>query len=201
MERRRLLENVPFKENLVFYAPLIMNDTSEILNNTSPIIGSGCVVEYVPAKDIFRLRCNSGNNQALLYQNLNMGLSIGQEITMVIDVEELSMYDQWQSMFSTPRYNQGTNAYLRHDRYVNSTLLLSGRFCVTYTYRSSTTQNANFYKDGEFIKSIVFPNPRIDSNVVTICETANGSGRFYDFYVSNARIYNRALTNDEIIKL
>lgn len=204
MNRRRLLEkisDIPYSEYLVFYAPLNTADSSDIFSGISPTTDASSTASFDTVKGMWRLRAGAANNSSLVYSGLDMGLTVGQEITMVIDVEEITMYDQWQSMFSTPKYNQGNNAYIRHDRYYNNTTPMSGRFCVTYTYRTPTGQYADFYKDGVFFKQVSWGNPNISANIVTICETANSSGRYYEIYASNARIYNKAFTAAEIANL
>lgn len=205
MNRRRLLSSepppIPFWDDCVFYAPLNTADNSDIISGVVPTIDSGSTAYYDANKKMWRLRANNGNKSALRYTGLDMGLSVGQEITMVIDIEEIAMYDVYQSLFATPPYNAGNCAYIRHDRYSSSTSPLSGRFCVTQTYRNSSGQWANFYKDGVFVRQVSWGNPNINTNIITICETASSSGRYYEVYASNARIYNRAMSAEEVANL
>lgn len=192
---------VPYWEDCVFYAPLNSAESSEMISGITPTSDSGCTAYFDSNKGMWRVRANGNGVSALRFSGLDMGLVVGQEITMVIDVEEITMYDQWQSLFATPSYHLGNCAYIRHDRYSSSTTPMSGRFCLTQTYRNSSGQWANFYKDGSFVQQISWGNPSVNSNMVTICETASANGRYYEIYASNARIYKRAMSAAEIANL
>lgn len=207
MERRRLLD-IPHSEDLVFYAPLdLEHGTKEIIHNITPTTDSGATVTWNSGKQMYSLYAynSSGGTtiSALFYQNIGMGLANTNGVTVCIDVEEQSMLATYPAMISTPKYADGNCVLLRHANFNTSPhTLLSGRFVVTCSAWNGSTRVVKYYHNGVLKDTVTYNTPtNLSMDRVTVCETASSAGYYYRIYATNARIYNREMTAEEVANL
>ncbi len=206
MERRRLLD-IPHSEDLVFYAPLdLEHGTTEILHNITPITESGATVSWNTTKQMYNLyaynNASGTTTSALYYQNIGMGLTDGQGVTICIDIEEQSMSATYPSMISTPKYIDGSNVMIRHATFNTSRYtLLKGRFVVTCSQWDGIQRIQKWYQNGILKDTVIYTvSQHLSLDRVTICETAVNNYN-YRIYATNARIYNREMTAEEVANL
>lgn len=197
----------PFAENLVFWAPLTEGDLTDHISGVSPTTDSGCSVTWDAVKGMYRLYAYNKKMSSLKYDCLHGVIPENHNISIVIDIEEVSISNIYNFIFGLPPYEYGAApynynmAYLRHDRYNNSTTnRLVGRLCVVYDDKI-----LRFYKDGVFVKTYDWSQStspiKTDIGNVRINQIPNNYGYNGTIYAKNARIYNRALTASEVAQL
>lgn len=197
----------PFYENLVFWAPLTEGDLADHISGVSPTTDAGCSVTWDSDKGMYKLYAYDRIKSSLKYDCLHNVIPDNHDISIVIDVEEVSISNIYNFIFGLPPYEYGANpynynmAYLRHDRYNNSiTNRLVGRLCVVYD-----DLILKFYKDSVLINTLDWSHQsstvKTDIGNVRINQIPNNSGYSGTIYVKNARIYNRAFTAQEVAQL
>lgn len=198
----------PFYENLVFWAPLTEGDLTDHISGVSPTTDTGCGYEWDADKGMYKLT-SSGNSSsrygALKYSGLNMRLADGQDITFVLDFEEVSGNGNgYNVIFGVPATTVQIPdiAYITHYRYTSQTnynnVMGYGRYACVY---SGTT--CKFYKDGilkNTVSSAKWSMIKFSANTASICQL-NTNNTEYTMYGKNARIYNRALSASEVAQL
>lgn len=200
----------PFAENLVFWAPLTEDDLTDHISGVNPTSDTGCSVIYDTDKGMYKFYANgtsSSYKASARYKNLEMGMSDGDAVTLVIDVEEISYSgNHYSPMFCTP--DEIVEAQGFNPARVNNVYYHSGvdnalhRHCVVCTKKIGTsTFSVIRYQDGIYKHTANWAAPiKLSDNIVTICQLNTGN-TMYSIYAKNARIYNRALTAEEVAQL
>lgn len=202
-EHKNIEEVVPFSESLVFYAPLAQGDLSDHISGVIPTSDTDCGYLWNQSVNMYELYSNKTWGGALIYEGLNMGLQDNQDITLAIDVSEISFSgNRYASMIGCPRWNSTVTSdgtmYICHYRYNTSYTPMTdlNRYVMTFT----STGIAKWYRNGSLV--LTSPNwhkrTRLFSfNQVTLCLNPNNCYK-YRIYAKNARVYNRALSDSEV---
>lgn len=198
----------PFLDDLVFWAPLTEGDITDNISGNRPTTSAGCSYTWNDNKKMYMLYANGNSTSrysALLYSGLSMNLTDGQDLTFVVDCEEISgMGNGYNIMLGIPATTSRITAiaYLNHYRYTSqanyTNLLKFGRYACVY---SGTT--CKFYKDGILTNTAVSASWRgikFTENTASICQL-NSNNYSYSMFAKNARIYRRALTDNEVAQL
>lgn len=213
--KTRALPDVPFAENLVFYAPLTQGDLTDHVSGISPVTDSHCYVAWDWEEGAYLLKIEAdGNNgrypyrlACLKWTNFGMGLSHGNAVTVCCDVREISIAGNgYSAMISTPELNCKDNpstAYNCHARYASSSSqsISSWHRYVGVFYSSDNNRQVYWFKDGIYTKQYNW-NADLDVEYDSVADCQlhlNNSS--YEIYARNALVYNRALTSQEIAML
>lgn len=200
----------PFSEDLVFWTPLTNGDLTDHISRISPSTDSGCTVSFDTNKNMYLLTTTGTSRSykaALRYTSLNLGMSDGDGVTLVIVAAEKSYSgNHYSAMLSTPSVqveSQGKNPARISIVYFHSSLDTQlHRYALTCSPKIGTSNfTLKRYCDGVLKHtsqwSAIIP---FTQNVVTMCQL-NSSNTAYAIYVSNARIYNREMTPSEVAQL
>jgi len=198
------LPNIPFAENCVFYAPLDEGDLSDHISGTLPHGTSNSNITWDSEKNMYVFECSKVWGYAALWDNLNMGLSNNQPITICIDAIEdtetfsSSTTNRYNSMIGTPKWTSRiTTMYICHYRYDTSFTAIGTLHRYVAVFEGS---NLIFYKDGNYISSYTWNGEQFSRNEVTLCLIPNNN-TYYKMWAKNARVYNRAMTSAEVAQL
>lgn len=203
---RGAVDMPPFADNLVFWAPLDNGDVTDHISGKSPSSDSGCGYEWDENKGMYLLHAVGSSSScytALKYSNLNL-FENGHEHTLVIDVDE---NNSWFSSTYTNRYNimigspirtssNGVSTYICHYRYSTSYTPMVGTHRYVMVVKSGTWK---FYKDGVLITSLSSTGVS-NGKSVAICQLNTNNSRNY-IWAKNARIYNKAFSDEEVRQL
>ena len=202
--------NVPFAEDLVFYAPLTEGDLTDHISVTlptsSPSGTNGSGISWDSTNSMYAFEAVSVWGYAALWDQLNMGLSDGDPITICIDVVEdvdtfnSSTTNRFNSMIGTPKWTSSkAMVYICHYRYDTTYNALTGLHRYVATWENG---NIKWYKDGVLSNTGSGWNANSDfsNNEVTICLVPTNNS-YYKIWAKNARIYNRAMSASEVAQL
>jgi len=196
--------NVPFSENLVFYAPLTQDDLTDHISGNSPTMMSNCSKSWDSSKEMWRLTSNPGRRgyyvSPLRYQNLNIPqVSASSKMTLVIDVAGINAGNNYCAMLITPEW--GTIGKSYYHFYLAETRF-GGIDTGTHRYVGVwDSGKVTWYKDGVRKGSQSWGPTSVytGAGCVAVC-MANDTSK-YEIYAKNARIYNRAFTASEVAQL
>ena len=76
-EHKNIEEVVPFRESLVFYAPLTQGDLSDHVSGVKPTTDSGCSYVWDDAKQMYLFETSTNTSSwecCLKYRGMGMGL-------------------------------------------------------------------------------------------------------------------------------
>lgn len=202
------LPQVPFSENLVFYAPLTEGDLTDHISGTSPTTDSNCTYQWDDSIGMYKIRAYSSNNgadfpSALKWSIPSMNLTQGQALTLVIDVQEIYVYGNYYApMISVPSMSYQKAAYICNARYTNRQLLSTlHRYCVSCSAFNGSDFSLKFYQDGVLKQSAAWgENYSYNNNTVSVCQLHTNNSE-YQIYAKNVRVYNRELTASEVAQL
>lgn len=202
------LPDVPFAENLVFYAPLTEGDLTDHISGTVPTQSQDSYCEWDETIGMYKLRAYSSNNgadfpSALKWSIPSMNLTQGQALTLVIDVQEIYVYGNYYApMISVPSMSSQGGAYICNTRYINKQLLSTlHRYCVSCSAFNGSNFTLKFYQDGVLKQSGTWAqNYSYNKNTVSVCQL-HTNNREYQIYAKNVRVYNRELSASEVAQL
>lgn len=207
------LPNVPFAENLVFYAPLTQGDLTDHISGVSPVQQSDTSISWDSSKGMYLLESNPGRRDyyvSPLYYDIDVPITDIGNITMCIDVINVYMGNQYCPHICIPSWSDCgksyTSAWTREILY-NSTVGVLYRYVVLANFNYDNNQGyIYFYKNGQYSHSRNCnewtgsnKKPLYNRNTVAIT-MANDTDSF-KIYAKNARIYNRRMTASEIAQL
>ena len=199
------LPDVPFAENLVFYAPLTEGDLTEHISGTVPTQSQDSYCEWDETIGMYKLRAYSSKNgtdfpSALKWSIPSMNLTQGQALTLVIDVKEIYVYGNYYApMISVPSMSQQGGAYICNARYINKQLLSTlHRYCISCSAFNGSNFSLKWYQDGVLKQSGTWAqNYSYNNNTVSVCQLHTNNSE-YQIYAKNVRVYNRELTASEV---
>ena len=196
--------DVPFSENLVFYAPLTQDDLTDHISGNSPTTMSNCSKSWDSSKEMWKLTSNPGRTgyyvSPLRYQNLNTPqVSPSSKMTLVIDVAGINAGNNYCAMLITPEW--GTIAKRYYHFYLAETRF-GGIDTGIHRYVGVwDSGSVTWYKDGVRKGSQSWGSTSVytGAGCVAVC-MANDTSK-YEIYAKNVRIYNRAFTASEVAQL
>lgn len=205
------MPNVPFAEDLLFYAPLANGDLKDYVSGVSPTLQNDTNISWDTSKNMYLLESNPGTTGyyvSPLYYDVDLPISDFGNLTIVIDVINVQMGNQYCAHVLTPSWSDiGKNyvcAFMRQYGYGSPDNALH-RYVASSNFTSSSG-SISFYKDGVFSHSTnkaewvgSTSKPLYDKNSVAIC-MANDTSTF-KIYAKNCRIYNRSMTAAEVAQL
>lgn len=202
------LPDVPFAENLVFYAPLTEGDLTDHISGTLATTDSNCTYQWDDLIGMYKLKARSSQNgtnypSALKWSIPSMNLTQGQALTLVIDVKEIHVNGNYYApMISVPSMSQQGGAYICTARYVNNQLISTlHRYCVSCSAFNGSNFTLKWYKDGVLKQSGTWlHNYSYNNNTVSVCQLHINNSE-YQIYAKNVRVYNRELTASEVAQL
>lgn len=203
--------NVPFAEDCIFYAPLTEGDLTDHISGASPITQSNTLFQWDSNMQMYYLESNPGTTGyyvSPLYYDVNLPIRDFGNLTIVIDVINVEMGNQYCAHVLTPSWSDiGKNyvcAFMRQYGYGSPDNVLH-RYVASSNFTSSSG-SISFYKDGVLSHSVnkaewvgSTSKPTYDKNSVAIC-MANDTSTF-KVYAKNCRIYNRSMTAAEVAQL
>ena len=198
------LPDVPFAENLVFYAPLTEGDLTDHISGTIGTKMSNCEMYYDGVKEAYKLISEPNRNKYYVSPLCWTGLSTmlnTRPLTLSIDVAGVDQGNGYCAMLITPSWSiiqkNYCHFYLGEVRFGGLDTSFN-RYVAVF----DTNNYVGFYKNGVLInqQSNWGLNPvYTGEGSVAIC-MANDCN-IYSIYAKNARIYNRVFTAQEVAQL
>lgn len=206
---------VPFADNLIFYAPLLENDLADHISGISPTFGSGSC-SYDGSKQAYRfvLQGNDGT-RCLIYdllepielkQSESYNLTLFAKIyvvsyTQTVDFcsfgENVSVYTDGTTCFSigeTHRFNTSTNNPTTLNSWHDLCLTLNGTTGTHYV--DSVVSRSAAYSLCYNMQKCVSKGA---NRWVSIGSQYNNHS--FNAYIKDVRIYNRPLSAQEVAQL
>lgn len=212
--KTRALPDVPFAENLVFYAPLTEGDLTDHVSGVSPVRGTG-ICEWDASNNAYRLKVQNVTTDAtcLIYNLPQLNFAAPYNWTAFTEVYVISR-DITADLLSIghPPYNNqdGVSVFSLHEIHRFSMFTL-GSWCKLVSQRNGA--EANFYTNGTLDRQTVGTGtqPTYVSFMVENAISGNYANRInlgalfynhtFDILLRDVRLYNRALTSQEIAML
>lgn len=193
----------PFAENLVFWAPLTEGDLADHISGVSPTTDAGCSVTWDADKGMYLMKSNGRYRSSLVYRGMNMMMQDRHEVTIVADALIVRSNHSYNAIATTPELSRSASyncAYIHEAR--NGSM---NNVCRVAVSCPNTPEDVyyypKFYNNGTYITEASWrASIQLSFNEVNVCET-NNDLYYLDAYIKNVRIYNRALTAEEVAQL
>lgn len=197
------LPDVPFAENLVFYAPLTEGDLTEHISGQAMTITGDGGIDYDSAEGAYLITLptfdtESPSKAVLIADNLSLGLS--NQLTTVYSYRELGSANFRPAYFSAGNILSDTYPYALP--FVFGGARGSANQWKTFIQVWDTSQFMTSYKNGS-----IYNEQTISTTITDSCNSGISIGRraasFHQgsYYLRDLRIYNRALTASEVAQL
>lgn len=196
------LPDVPFAENLVFYAPLTEGDLTEHISGQEMTITGDGGIDYDIAEDAYLITlpaATTPSKAVLTVGNLSLGLD--NQLTTVYSYRELGSSNFRPAYFSIENITQDKYPYALP--FVFGGARGSANQWKTFV-QVWTNPFMRTYKNGS-----VYNEQNISTTITDSCNSGISIGRVASvigshqgsYYLRDLRIYNRALTAEEIAQL
>lgn len=199
----------PFYENLVFWAPLTEGDLTDHISGVEPTTGQNCIVTWDSNKISYLIDASAAGDlvYGLLWEHLSLNLVDGHEATIYVEVcYSKGTYNSSSFFAGVP--NILSDAETQSSNYVavqpiRFSLQPSSTFvklvCSCPTLDGVNVKNPAFYKNGSlFVTGNWRAKSKLSRNVVCAVQNYHSS---ISAYIRDIRIYNRALTAEEVAQL
>ena len=214
--KTRALPDVPFAENLVFYAPLTEGDLTDHISGTSPTTGAaGTSVTWNTGKGMYLFAFDETasvwtgaaavyNNPAVL-SNIQALCGDEQPCALVIQCEIIAQYGNRYGEFTAcydsqshrsrlDLCSQRLNGYAENDSYV---IYPTGFNKLAIVYEAGKRRS---YVNGTLGKEMDWVQGTLNLDGVYIALKLSNNYRL-QCYVKDIRIYNRSFTAQEVAQL
>lgn len=198
----------PFADNLVFWAPLTQGDLTDHISGASPTTDSRCTIDWDADKGMYLFSFDSG-------ASINLATA-AQYAIQNVSLNEATCYIYAQTL-----RRQGNN----YEGWINANNVASGAICNLCGYRVSAVATASnittinpsglhkfvcvykgskllVYQDGTLVRTHTWSSVSTPYtlNSVGLCVKQKNQ-TYLSEYIRDVRIYNVALTAQEVAQL
>ena len=211
--------DVPFAENLVFYAPLTEGDLTDHISGKSPSTDSGCTVTWNSTYNMYQLYCSGGAYRAALrWVGLTLydaGHNISTDgLTVTAKIKFISQSgNNYSALYSCDSLKDTFGQYTRNKAYLyncnyrygsSGTGLGSNVNQLTTTLVRSGSPNIKWYKNSTLANSTNWDTANISTtrapDTLSLCEMHTNNTNM-TILISDVRVYDRALSDSEVAQL
>lgn len=206
-----VLPDIPFAENLVFYAPLTYGDLTDHISGTSPTTDTQCSCTWDSSKEMYLLSANGANNFRCALNYTNLSLQITEKSTQQFTVTGIFEWvskngNNFEAFYSVSNQKQSSNTCLRWTcgdvtKYDGGKHFTGIKRLTAIVDNSSGQGTYIRYEDNELVTNFgSWSNIKNPPNSVGICQLLINQYAF-SCYAKDVRVYNRALSAAEVAQL
>lgn len=205
--------DIPFAENLVFYAPLTEGDVSDHISGVSPTSDSGCSYTWNAEKGMYLCETSGGEtslNAAMIWDGLSLNIApaSSQQYTITGVFEFVSADGRNGKYLCYMACNNYHNQNPTCVRYTNGDVQEEGYSIQNGVHRLTVIAD----NSGGSMKLIRYEDTRLTTNKANwnafrTAPTSVALCQFLNFitvgkiYAKDIRVYNRALSASEVAQL
>lgn len=198
------LPDVPFAEDLLFYAPLTQGDLTDHISGVSPIQDANTTITWDSSKQMYLLNSKPGRSSYYVSPLRYVGVSVinvhQSPLTLFAQVVCSKNGNNYCAMVITPDWRtagKGKSIYYMGETRFGGKDTSLRKYCGVW----NGSGNVKFYKNGSQTNSISWGSSTkwTGSSCVAIC-MANDCSE-YEIYAKDVRIYGRALSAAEVAQL
>jgi hypothetical protein len=198
---------VPFAEDLVFYAPLTEGDLTDHISGVTGVERTGGTLTYDSNAEMYHIYSegDSSSSKGGLYFGDWQAFDASNGITMYIYAQEVPSEisgNSFSAIISIPLLTANTSTvYICNYRYTNKTyyqqfIQTASKLVVVW----NTDGSVSYYRDGTFVRTDTGWTGRSPFTCITIGQLHTRNTK-YGLLFKDARVYNRALTAQEVAQL
>lgn len=208
MKREHNIENLPFQENLVFYAPLTNWDLTDWISGNEFVTSGNGTIQWNSVKEAYQISTPTTRTRFVMSINVDLGITLTNQSEYTIFakilpntiqasvIEPFVGLGNWSESSFKPHINSSTNfvsstANFNYSAYEGLDNNGSGRICRYYVYGKDE------YNDYSHVSNPAqWNNTNKCKNM--LCVGVNRNGNAMTFCIKDIMVFDRRLTPEEI---